>query len=664
MDMKDLFQMLAEEKAKNSAAQKKTKKKSKDLQGDFLEAFSSELKQLKEEEEKQKREVAAMEAWLTSPTDKGGVQVEEIVGDTEDKLPEIEEIQEVVEQVFEEDKEILEELVDTPLQEQALDYLKTKRVEISEEQVKIKGLEKQIDDVKKSIMSIRLGLQGSSGGGAVKIKDMDDLDRSTALVNNKFLKYNSASGKWVGADASGGGSVDFSAVGESIVPSTTETYDLGTASKRWKDLFLAGETIDLGGTKISKDSSGDVSFKDGSDNLKKIIVDELHIGNGSNVLKLKSSGGKLKAVDNSNSKASHDVAFNEITSTPTTLSGYGITDAQAALVSATNIKTINGTSLLGSGNITISGGGGGDVAFADITSKPTTLAGYGITDAFDGAYSSLSGAPTIPTVSNDFTNADHTKLDGIEASADVTDTANVVAALTAGTNVTIAADGTISSADTNTTYSVGDGGLTQNNFTNALKTKLDGIEASADVTDATNVTAAGALMDGEVTNLAQVKAFDSSDYATAAQGTKADTAHGWGNHASAGYLTSFTETNDLSSAVTWVNVPNANITQGSVTQHQAALSITESQISDLGSYITGYTVTQSDVTAHQAALSITESQISDLGSYATLASPTLTGTPAAPTASTGTNTTQLATTAFVQQEITALKALLYAYDQS
>ena len=54
--------------------------------------------------------------------------------------------------------------------------------------------------------------------------------------------------------------------------------------------------------------------------------------------------------------------------------------------------------------------------------------------------------------------------------------------------------------------------------------KLDGIEASADVTDTTNVTAAGALMDSEVTNLAQVKAFDSADYATAAQGTTADAA--------------------------------------------------------------------------------------------------------------------------------------------
>ena len=63
-----------------------------------------------------------------------------------------------------------------------------------------------------------------------------------------------------------------------------------------------------------------------------------------------------------------------------------------------------------------------------------------------------------------------------------------------------------------------------NTFTDADHTKLNAIEASADVTDATNVTAAGALMDSEVTNLAQVKAFDASDYATAAQGTTADAA--------------------------------------------------------------------------------------------------------------------------------------------
>ena len=39
-----------------------------------------------------------------------------------------------------------------------------------------------------------------------------------------------------------------------------------------------------------------------------------------------------------------------------------------------------------------------------------------------------------------------------------------------------------------------------------------------------NVEAAGALMESEVINLAQVKAFDSTDYATSDQGTKADNA--------------------------------------------------------------------------------------------------------------------------------------------
>ena len=50
------------------------------------------------------------------------------------------------------------------------------------------------------------------------------------------------------------------------------------------------------------------------------------------------------------------------------------------------------------------------------------------------------------------------------------------------TNITATyqdADGTIDLVSTNTTYSVGDGGLTQKNFTSTLKTKLDGIATSA-----------------------------------------------------------------------------------------------------------------------------------------------------------------------------------------
>ena len=51
---------------------------------------------------------------------------------------------------------------------------------------------------------------------------------------------------------------------------------------------------------------------------------------------------------------------------------------------------------------------------------------------------------------------------------------------------------------------------TDENFTVADHTKLNGIEASADVTDATNVTSAGALMDSELTSIADVKALNQS----------------------------------------------------------------------------------------------------------------------------------------------------------
>tara|TARA_R110002167_G_scaffold239894_2_gene445062 strand:+ start:4510 stop:5412 length:903 start_codon:yes stop_codon:yes gene_type:complete len=44
------------------------------------------------------------------------------------------------------------------------------------------------------------------------------------------------------------------------------------------------------------------------------------------------------------------------------------------------------------------------LAWSAITATPTTIAGYGITDAFSGAYADLSGKPTIPTNNNQLTN--------------------------------------------------------------------------------------------------------------------------------------------------------------------------------------------------------------------------------------------------------------------
>lgn len=53
-----------------------------------------------------------------------------------------------------------------------------------------------------------------------------------------------------------------------------------------------------------------------------------------------------------------------------------------------------------------------------------------------------------------------------------------------------------------------------------------------------------------------------------------------------------------------------------------------------------------------------------LGSKANLASPALTGVPTAPTAATGTNSTQLATTAFVQTAVPAVPSYSYPYQNT
>jgi len=61
------------------------------------------------------------------------------------------------------------------------------------------------------------------------------------------------------ANLSSGGSVDLSAVAQNIIPDANGTRNLGSATKRFAELFLAGETINLGGATISSDGTGTVS---------------------------------------------------------------------------------------------------------------------------------------------------------------------------------------------------------------------------------------------------------------------------------------------------------------------------------------------------------------------------------------------------------------------
>jgi len=152
-----------------------------------------------------------------------------------------------------------------------------------------------------------------------------------------------------------------------------------------------------------------------------------------------------------------------------------------------------------------------DFVVASQTDENFTTADHAKLDAIEASATAdqtdaeIRAAVEAATDSNVFTDADHSKLNAIEASADVTDTANVTAA------------GAV--MDSEVTDLAGIKGVTistlqvkpsEGAFADGDKTKLDAIEASADVTDATNVTAAGALMDSELTSIADVKALNQS----------------------------------------------------------------------------------------------------------------------------------------------------------
>jgi hypothetical protein len=175
-------------------------------------------------------------------------------------------------------------------------------------------------------------------------------------------------------------------------------------------------------------------------------------------------------------------------------------DGDALVVGALYFNTTTNIMMTYTGSAwqSIATGGAGLLAsnnLSDVQSASTSRTNLGVAIGTDvQAFSSVLAGTTAS-----YTTAEETKLAGIETGA----TADQTAA-----QIKTAYE---SNADTNA-------------FTDADHTKLDGIEASADVTDGTNVTAAGALMDSEVTNLAQVKAFSSADYATAAQGALADSA--------------------------------------------------------------------------------------------------------------------------------------------
>jgi hypothetical protein len=117
----------------------------------------------------------------------------------------------------------------------------------------IESLEKRVDNLSQQL--IKVSQSHSSGGGAGALKDLDDVDTSSQQ-NSFALKFNSSTGKYDFGDVE----VDLSAVDQDIIPDQNNLRNLGSSSKRFNDLFLSGDTIDLAGATISSDGTGTIAI--------------------------------------------------------------------------------------------------------------------------------------------------------------------------------------------------------------------------------------------------------------------------------------------------------------------------------------------------------------------------------------------------------------------
>lgn len=119
----------------------------------------------------------------------------------------------------------------------------------------------------------------------------------------------------------------------------------------------------------------------------------------------------LKSADaeKTYSKLGHTHAFSEIKGKPTTLAGYGVTDGVNAVSVTGNGNAVTSASIDGH-TLTLTKGStfslsGHTHTFASLTSKPTTIAGYGITDAYTKAQVDSTIAKYLPLAGGTITGA-------------------------------------------------------------------------------------------------------------------------------------------------------------------------------------------------------------------------------------------------------------------
>ena len=309
------------------------------------------------------------------------------------------------------------------------------------------------------------------GGNIFKIGDLDFLNKiEVDSTNNRWGFY---------VEVSSAAVEQIRIQDGAVVPVTTNDIDLGTSSLQFKDLYIDGTanvdslTLTSGATVTTildeDDLSSDSATALVTQQSVKAYVDSQVTAQD---LDFQADTGGALSID----LDSETLTFTGGTGIDTSGSGNAVTFAIDSTVT-----TLTGTQTLTNKTLTSP-----DVNTPDIDGGTIDGTVIGGTTAAAGSFTTVSATGNITvggTVDGRDVATDGTKLDGIESGATADQTAAEIRTLV-------------------------DSATDSNVFTDADHTKLDGIEAGADVTDTTNVTAAGAVMDSELTNETAVKSLN------------------------------------------------------------------------------------------------------------------------------------------------------------